>query len=70
MLRRALGSEYGDPLHVTLSRNNTLAFVADVTNKTVYVVDYPSGDVVTTLSGDRDGLSEPAGAVDGPNAVY
>lgn len=69
-LTKMLGSGYADPFHVTLSRNNAVAFVADGINKAVYVLDYPRGDVVTTLSGGEHGLSDPVSAVDGPNAVY
>lgn len=63
-----LGSGYTLPFHVTLAKNNKLAFVADIENA-VYVLDYPSGAVVTTL-GSANGLVYPAGAVDGPNAIY
>ena len=62
-----LGSSYLFPFHVTLSRNNKLAFVADVYN--VLVWDYSSGSLVTTLD-DANGLTYPAGAVDSENAVY
>lgn len=67
---KTLGSGYSDPFRVTLGRNNALAFVVDGGNKAVYVLGYPTGDLVTKLSSGEDGLSEPAGAVDGPNAVY
>lgn len=62
-----LGSGYSFPFHVTLSKNNKLAFVADFYD--VYVHKYPSGALVTTL-GSAFGIIEPAGAVDGENAVY
>lgn len=67
---KTLGSGYSDPFRVTLSRNNALAFVTDGANKAVYVLDYPTGDLVTKLSSGEDGLSAPVAAVDGPNAVY
>jgi DNA-binding beta-propeller fold protein YncE len=66
---RTIGSELADPFHVTLSKNNKLAFVTDLSNDDVEVIDYRTGSVVKTL-GASQGLTNPAGAVDGPNAVY
>jgi hypothetical protein len=64
-----LGSGFGTPLHVTLNKQNTLAFVTDIYDLDVDVLDYPSGKPVATLSG-ANGLEDPWGAVDAPNAVY
>jgi hypothetical protein len=64
-----LGSGFGAPVEVTLNKANALAFVTDSVNEDVQVLDYPSGSNVTTLDGSN-GLEEPWGAVDGPNAVY
>lgn len=63
----ALGSNYIAPFHVTLDKNNRLAFVADLYD--VDVVDYPYGSLVKTL-GSANGFDSPASAVDDPNAVY
>jgi hypothetical protein len=58
---------YISPFHVTLDKNNKLAFVAD--DYDVFVVDYPSGSLAATL-GSANGITFPAGAVDAENAVY
>jgi hypothetical protein len=68
-----LGSGYLAPFHVTLNKNNKLAFVADLYD--VFVINYPSGSLAATLgeaqAPDRaDGFALPAGAVADPNAVY
>jgi hypothetical protein len=68
-----LGSGYLAPFHVTLSKNNKLAFVADLYD--VFVINYPSGSLAVTLgnaqaSGRGYGFVLPAGAVAYPNAVY
>ncbi len=66
-ITRRLSSPYfGDPLHVTLSKNNETAFVAD--RAAVYVFNYNTGSIIATL-GSANGLSEPNSAVDGPNYV-
>ena len=66
-VNRILGSPYfGDPLHVTLSKDNATAFVAD--RAAVYVFNYNTGTVTATL-GSANGLSEPNSAVDAPNYV-
>jgi hypothetical protein len=65
---RTLPSDfYVAPFHVTLNKSNKLAFVSDYTD--VFVVDYPSGILVTSL-GSAYSWEYPAGAVDSPNAVY
>jgi hypothetical protein len=66
---RTIGSGLSDPFHVTLNKSNKLAFVTDLSNDDVEVIDYRTGSVVRTL-GTSQGLTNPAGAVDGPNAVY
>jgi hypothetical protein len=64
---RTLVSPYfSDPLHVTLSKDNTTAFVAD--RAAVYVFNYNTGSITATL-GSANGLSKPTSAVDGPNYV-
>ncbi len=66
-ITRTLGSPYfSDPLHVTLSKDNATAFVAD--RAAVYVFNYNTGSVTATL-GSANGLSEPNSAVDAPNYV-
>lgn len=64
-----LGTGFADPFHVTISKTNKLAFVADIGNEAVYVLHYPSGSLVKTL-GPSIGITDPSAAVDGPNAVY
>lgn len=66
---RTIGSGFSLPVQVTLSKDNTLAFVTDPQNGTVTVVNYQTGANVTVL-GTQNGLSQPYAAVDGPNAVY
>jgi hypothetical protein len=65
---RTLGGYYIDPYDVTLNKSNTLAFVADVGLDEVFVYDYKTNTLVTTL-GSGNGLASPGSAVDGPNAV-
>lgn len=64
-----LGSGYGSPFHVTISRTNKLAYVGDDVSAVVDVLDYPSGTLVQQL-GSANGLVDPYAAVDGSNAVY
>jgi serine/threonine-protein kinase len=66
---RTLGSDYSDPFHVTIDKDNHLAFVTDVNDAVVRVLAYPSGADVTTLGG-ANGLTIPSSAVHGVNAVY
>jgi len=66
---RTIGTGFSRPTTVTLSRDNTRAFVTDVANATVTVVDLATGTNLTVL-GPANGLSTPKGAVDAPNAVY
>ena len=56
---------YSDPFHVALNKGNNLMFVADVGNAAVFVQNYPSGSLVTTL-GAANGLSDPAGVATFP----
>jgi hypothetical protein len=63
---RTIGSDFSEPLHVSLNKANTLAFVADVAAKNVTIVDYASGSNVTRL-GRANGLSDPSAAVDRSN---
>lgn len=58
-----------NPVSVTLSRDNKLAFVSDATLGEVFVFNYQTQAVVTTLGGGN-GIAFPYEAVDGPNAVY
>ena len=68
-----LGSGFYQPFHLTLSKNNKLAFLVAVTPSEYFgyvaVMDYPSGDLVTTL-GAAQGVGNAGGAVDTSNAVY
>jgi hypothetical protein len=66
---RTIGSGFAQPLHVTLDRENLLAFVADDVAKAVTIVDYQTGANVKRL-GRANGLIDPSGAVDRPNADY
>jgi hypothetical protein len=66
---RTIGSGFSDPFHVTLSLKNKLAFVADVSNAAVYVINYTTGAITKTLN-SANGITDPYSAVDGPNAVY
>jgi len=61
-----IGPGYADPFHVALNKSNGLMFVADPGDAVVWVQDYPSGSVVTTL-GAGSGLSDPAGVATFPN---
>lgn len=58
-----------NPVSVTLSRDNKLAFVADAQLGEIFVFNYQTQSVVTTLGGGN-GIAFPYEAVDGPNAVY
>jgi hypothetical protein len=64
-----IGSGFCAPDNVRLNRSNKLAFVTDICNNNVTVVNYPSGTNRTVL-GTGNGLSEPYAAVEAPNAVY
>jgi DNA-binding beta-propeller fold protein YncE len=65
IVTRFIFDGFADPFHVALNKYNTLMFVADVSNRNVKVLKYPSGTPVTTL--DRsNGLSDPAGVVTNP----
>jgi hypothetical protein len=67
-ITRTLGSGYELPYHVTLNKSNALAFVSDSSLYEVFVYDYKTNTLVTTL-GSGNGLVAPYSAVDGPNAV-
>lgn len=64
-----LGSGYREPFHVTLRRDNKLAFISDPELPALFVLEYPSGKLVVRL-GAANGVGSPGGAVDAPNAVY
>ncbi|MBV9027641.1 MAG: hypothetical protein JO311_03420 [Candidatus Eremiobacteraeota bacterium] len=66
---RTIGSGFAVPAQVTLNKANTLAFVTDPSNGTVTIVNYQTGANVTVL-GTQNGLGQPYGAVEAPNAVY
>jgi hypothetical protein len=68
-LNATIGSGFSGANNVRLNKNNTLAFVTDVSNETVTVVNYPSGTNRIVL-GSGNGLSDPVAAVEAPNAVY
>jgi hypothetical protein len=69
-ITRTFTGDFFDPLHVTINKKNSLIFVADPANANVQILGYPNGNHVTTLSSGEDGLEDPLGAVDTPNAVY
>lgn len=64
-INSTIAAGYGDPFHVALNKSNGLMFVADVAFGIVWVQDYPSGAVVTTL-GSGSGLVDPAGVASFP----
>jgi hypothetical protein len=67
---RTIGTgSFTEPIMVTLSKDNKRAFVTDYVIHDVFVLNYQTGGIVTML-GSVYGLSDPIGAVDGPNAVY
>lgn len=66
---RTIGSGFNYTVKVSLSKDNTHAFVTDTGNHAVVVVNYQTGANVTTLGGGN-GLVSPFAAVDGPDAVY
>jgi hypothetical protein len=66
---RTIGTGFSCASNVRLNKTNTLAFVTDSCNDTVTVVNYASGTNVAVL-GSGNGLSQPAAAVEQPNAVY
>jgi hypothetical protein len=66
---RTIGSGFLEPSTVTLSRNDKLAFATDYQVHDVFVINYQTGAMITTL-GSVYGLGDPTAAVDGPNAVY
>ncbi|MGA8474609.1 MAG: hypothetical protein WB681_06040 [Candidatus Cybelea sp.] len=66
---RTIGAGFLEPTTVTLSRNNKLAFATDFQVHDVFVINYQTGAMITTL-GSIYGLADPTAAVDGPNAVY
>jgi hypothetical protein len=66
---RVLQSGYA-PFHVTINKDNRLAFVASVDEAAVYVVDYATGGTLATLEGKTYSLADPVAAVSGPNDAY
>ncbi len=57
------------PLHIALTRDEKLLFVADIGARNVVVLSYPRGLLKAKL-GKAQGLSDPAGVSDAPNAVF
>jgi len=66
---RTIGSGLSCAQNVRLNEANTLAFVTDVCNNTVTVVNYGGGSNTRVL-GAGNGLTRPVAAVEDPNAVY
>jgi hypothetical protein len=66
---RTIGAGFLEPTTVTLSRDNKLAFATDFQVHDVFVINYQTGALITSL-GSVYGLGFPTAAVDGPNAVY
>lgn len=60
-----LGSGFTDPVTVTVNKANTQVYVTE-SLRDVQVLSYPSGTTIATLN-SANGLSSPAGAVDGKN---
>jgi len=63
-----LGSDYNNPLHVTINEKNDQAYVADSGTGNVYVLSYPAGKLQKTL-GTANGITDAWSAVDGQNYV-
>ncbi|MGB8907819.1 MAG: hypothetical protein WCC84_03630 [Candidatus Cybelea sp.] len=63
-----LGSGYSDPFHVTIDMANDKAYVADLSQGVVQVLNYPAGTNITTL-GSANGITQAASAVDTHNSV-
>ncbi|HZV77398.1 MAG TPA: hypothetical protein VFF63_06555 [Candidatus Babeliales bacterium] len=64
-----IGTGFGCANNVTLNKANTLAFVTDICNDTVTVVNYPGGANAAVLE-TGNGIFDPVAAVEHPNAVY
>lgn len=64
-----IGSGFAEAVTVHLNKANTLAFVTDIFNDTVTVVNYSTGANELVLGGNY-GLEYPYAAVEQPNAVY
>ena len=62
---KTIFSGFVEPYHVALNRGNTLMFVTDIGAKTVSVLSYPGGGLITTL-GSAQGLSRPYGVATYP----
>jgi DNA-binding beta-propeller fold protein YncE len=60
---------FGNPFGVALTKDNKTLYVADYGTGKVKVLKYPSGALIKTL-GSGNGLSDPIGVTDFPNAVY
>jgi hypothetical protein len=58
-----------NPFHLALNKKQTLLFNVDTGAETVTIYKYPSGTLVTTL-GTANGITNPAGVADSPNAVF
>ena len=58
-----------NPYRLALNKDQTLLFNVDTGTSTVSVYAYPSGKLVRTL-GSRDGLTQPVGVADSPNAAF
>jgi hypothetical protein len=63
-----LASGFYDPFHVTLSKNNKQAYVADAGTGYVTVLSYPGGSTLATLN-SSNGITFAYSAVDGKNFV-
>lgn len=68
-VNETIGSGFACAQNVHLNKANRLAFVTDVCNRTVTVVNYQTGENEVVL-GNYFGLQTPASAVEQPNAVY
>lgn len=67
---RTIGSGFAFPVGLSMNKANSLVFVTDFNNDTVTAINYQTGQNVTVLSGASYGITQAAGVVDAPNAVY
>jgi serine/threonine-protein kinase len=61
-----LGSGYDTPISVRINKRNDEAYVVDWSLHDVFVFGYPVGSLIKRL-GNKNGISEPTGAVDSQN---
>lgn len=67
---RTIGSGFIAAYGLSINKKNKLVYVADAQADTVTVINYQTGQNVKILNGASYGISNAAGVVDAPNAVY